>query len=115
MKNKCLYFGKKKSVIIQIFRIKKLPKIIEIRQIREKTTSFTIFSLFFFFKFTRLLSIENKYIYISEKINQLLFKFLDAKNSKKSLKFDIFAKKRRFLQFFDYFFFQIYQIVKHEK
>ena len=115
MKNKCLYFGKKKSVIIQIFRIKKLPKIIEIRQIREKTTSFTIFSLFFFFKFTRLLSIENKYIYISEKINQLLFKFLDAKNSKKSLKFDIFAKKRRFLHFFDYFFFQIYQIVKHEK
>ena len=102
--------------MIQIFRSKKLPKILEIRQIREKTTSFTIFRLFFFFfKFTRLLSIENKYIYIFEKINQWLFKFLEAKNSQKSLKFYKFTKKRRVLQSFAYFFFQIYQIVKQGK
>jgi len=71
-------------VIIQIFRSKKLPKILEIRQIRQKTTSFTIFRLFFF-NFTRLLSIENEYIVISEKINQWLFKFVEAKNSQKIL------------------------------
>ena len=59
-------FQEKKSGIIQIFISKKLPKILEIREIREKTTSFTIFR-FFFFKFTRLLSIKNKYVYISEK------------------------------------------------
>ena len=42
MKNKYVYIsGKKKSVIIQIFRSKKLPKILEIRQIREKMTRFT--------------------------------------------------------------------------
>ena len=69
MKNKYVYISEKKSVIIKIFRSKKLPKILEIREIREKTTSFTIFR-FFFFKFTRLFSIKNKYIYISEKINQ---------------------------------------------
>ena len=91
-------------MIIKIFRSKKLPKILEIREIREKTTSFTIFSFFFFFKFVRLFRIENKYIYISEKINQSLFKFLEAKISQKSLKFDKFAKKRRVLQFFAFFF-----------
>ena len=100
----CFYFGKNKRVIIEIFRSKKLPKILEIRQIREETTSFTIF-LFFFFKFTRLLSMKNYYVYISEKINQWFFKFSEAKNSKKSLKFDKFAKKLRVLQFCRLIFF----------
>jgi len=63
-----------------------------------------LFSLIFFFKFTRLLSMKNKYVHISEKKNQLFFKFLEAKNSQKSLKFDKFAKKRRVLQFFAIFF-----------
>ena len=97
-------------MIIQIFGSKKLPKILQIREIREKTTSFTIFHLIFF-QFTRLLSIKNKNIYISEKINQLLFKFLEAKNSQKSLKFDKFAKKRRVLQFFAYFFFKFTRLL----
>ena len=85
-------------MIIQFFRSKKLPKILEIWQIREKTKSFTIFRLFFFFKFTRLLSIKNKYVYILEKINQWLFKVLEAKNDQFSLKFSKFAKKRQVLQ-----------------
>ena len=86
----------------------------EIWQIREKRRVLQFFA-YFFFKFTRLLSIENKYIYIFEKINQWLFKFLEAKNSQKSLKFYKFTKKRRVLQSFAYFFFQIYQIVKQGK
>ena len=81
----------------------------------RKNDEFYNFSLIFFFKFTRLLSIKNKYIYIFEKINQWLFKFLEAKNSQKSLKFYKFTKKRRVLQSFAYFFFQIYQIVKQGK
>ena len=39
-----------------------------------------------------------------KKNNQWFFKFLEAKNSQKSLKFDKFAKKRRVLQFFAIFF-----------
>ena len=61
-------FRKKKIVIIQIFRSKKLPKSMKFDKFGKKRRGLQFF-VYFFFKFTRLLRIKNKYVYISEKIN----------------------------------------------
>ena len=106
MKNKYVYISEKKNQwLFKFLEAKNSQKSLKFDKFAKKRRVLQFFGIFFF-KFTRLFSIENKHIYISEKINQWLFKFLEIKNSQKSLKFDKFAKNRRVLQFFAIFFFK---------
>ena len=50
-----------------------------------------------------------------KKKKSVIIQIFRSKKLPKSMKFDKFGKKRRGLQFFVYFFFQIYQIVKNKK
>ena len=97
IENKYIYISEKINQWLFKFLEAKTPKNPWNLTNSRKNEEFYNFSLFFF-KFTRLLSIKNKYVYILEKINQWLFKVLEAKNDQFSLKFSKFAKKRQVLQ-----------------